>query len=259
LPACAFAARAGSVLDSAATQSGPAMGHCVLLRQPHAAGIPCMAFACSPRLPSGPSATRCGIPLLIFGDPLGNRGAAQGPPEYRSRPSGGWDISLEPAPAITHFGEHASMKIYESLADLKPLVGEPIGSSDWVLVDQERIDRFADATGDHQWIHVDPSRASKGPYGMPIAHGFLTLSLLPAFFATAFEIRRSTMGVNYGLNKVRFMRPVPVGSRLRGHFKLLSWEALENDGAQMNIEMLVEREGDAKPVCVAESITRRYP
>ena len=151
------------------------------------------------------------------------------------------------------------MKSYESLADLRPLVGESIGTSEWLLVDQDRIDKFADATGDHQWIHVDVERARTGPFGTPIAHGFLTLSLLPKFFQTAFEIRNSTMGVNYGLNKVRFLKPVPVGSRLRAHFKLLSWEALEGDGAQMLIEMSVEQEGAAKPVCVAESITRRFP
>jgi acyl dehydratase len=151
------------------------------------------------------------------------------------------------------------MKSYETLTDLKPLVGESIGISDWLVVGQERINQFADATGDHQWIHVDPERSSKGPYGKPIAHGFLTLSLLPAFFATAFEIRGSRMGVNYGLNKVRFIAPVPVGSRLRAHFKLLSWDAIESDGAQMNIEMSVELEGSSKPACVAESISRRYP
>jgi acyl dehydratase len=151
------------------------------------------------------------------------------------------------------------MQTYETIADLKPLVGQTIGISDWVLVDQARIDKFADATGDHQWIHVDVERARTGPYGAPIAHGFLTLSLLSAFLGSAFEIRRSAMGVNYGLNKVRFIGPVPVDSRLRGHFKLLSLEPLENDGAQMLMELTVEREGVAKPVCVAESITRRYP
>jgi acyl dehydratase len=151
------------------------------------------------------------------------------------------------------------MTSYETLGDLRPLAGQPIGTSDWLLVDQARIDKFADATGDHQWIHVDPERAAKGPFGAPIAHGFLTLSLLSKFFQSAFEIRGSTMGVNYGLNKVRFIRPVPVNSRLRGHFKLLAWEAIDNDGAQMLIEMSVEQEGVAKPVCVAESITRRYP
>lgn len=151
------------------------------------------------------------------------------------------------------------MKSFEDIADLKPLVGESIGVSDWTLIDQQRVNLFADATGDHQWIHVDPERARQGPFGAPIAHGFLTLSLLPTFFATAFEIRNSSTGINYGLDKVRFASPVPVGSRLRAHFKLLSWDALDNDGAQMKIEMTVECEGSTKPACVAESITRRFP
>jgi acyl dehydratase len=151
------------------------------------------------------------------------------------------------------------MKIYETLEDLKPLVGENIGTSDWLPIDQQRINKFADATGDHQWIHVDVGRAKSGPFGTPIAHGFLTLSLLPAFLQTAFEIRKSTMGVNYGLNKVRFIKPVPVNSRLRAHFKLLNWEPLDGNGAQLLIEMSIELEGASKPVCVAESITRRFP
>lgn len=151
------------------------------------------------------------------------------------------------------------MRTYETIADLKPLVGEIIGVSDWIQIDQARINQFAQATGDDQWIHVDTERAAKGPFGTPIAHGFLTLSLLPALFATAFEIRRSTMGINYGLNKVRFIQPVPVDSRVRGHFKLLGWDAIDNEGAQLLIEMTVELEGASKPACVAESITRRYP
>ncbi len=149
------------------------------------------------------------------------------------------------------------MKSYESLADLKPLVGEIIGTSDWILIDQDRINKFADATGDHQWIHVDQERARTGPFGKPIAHGFLTLSLMSAFYFSGFEIRQSTMGVNYGLNKVRFINPVPVGSRMRGHFRLLAWDAIEN-GAQLTIEVVMEMEDSEKPVCVAESITRRF-
>jgi acyl dehydratase len=151
-----------------------------------------------------------------------------------------------------------SMQSYETVADLEPLVGRVIGTSDWVAVDQQRINLFAEATGDHQWIHVDVERAKAGPFGAPIAHGFLTLSLMSAFLATAFEIRKGAMGVNYGLNKVRFIQPVPVGSRVRGHFKLLSWEAIDNNGAQLICEVSMEMEGTAKPVCVAESITRRY-
>ena len=146
---------------------------------------------------------------------------------------------------------------YEHLADLEPLVGREIGTSDWVEIAQARIDEFARATGDHQWIHVDPARAAAGPYGATIAHGFLTLSLLPAFFTSGFEVRDSRMGINYGLDRVRFPAPVPVGSRLRGRFKLLAYEALPG-GAQLTVEVSVECEGQAKPVCVAQSLTRRY-
>jgi len=151
------------------------------------------------------------------------------------------------------------MKTFEKIADLQPLVGESIGTSEWLLIDQQRVNLFADATGDHQWIHVDVERATAGPFGGPIAHGFLTLSLLPAFFATAFEIRETKSGLNYGLDKVRFVAPVPVGSRLRAHFRLLAWEPLANGGAQLKIEMTVECEGGTKPACVAESITRLFP
>ncbi|MEM5275955.1 MaoC family dehydratase [Cupriavidus taiwanensis] len=151
------------------------------------------------------------------------------------------------------------MKTYEHISDLQPLVGEVIGTSDWLALEQERINLFADATGDHQWIHVDPVRAKDGPFGVPIAHGFLTLSLLPAFTHTAYKVKHSSTGVNYGLDKVRFPAPVPVGSLLRAHFKLLSYDALDNGGAQLKLEMTVEREGSAKPVCIAESIIRRFP
>jgi acyl dehydratase len=150
------------------------------------------------------------------------------------------------------------MKKYDKLSDLQNMVGEVIGTSDWLSVDQNRINTFADATGDHQWIHVDPKRACEGPFGAPIAHGFLTLSLMPAFMPTAFEINGIKMGVNYGLNKVRFLKPVPVNSRLRAHFKLQSWEAIENNGAQMIIDTSVELEGASKPVCVAELILRQF-
>lgn len=150
------------------------------------------------------------------------------------------------------------MKSYETLAELQGLVGEVVGTSDWVAIDQKRIDTFAEATGDHQWIHVDPERAAKGPFGRPIAHGFLTLSLLPTFMTNAFEIRNVTMGVNYGMNKVRFVQPVPVDSRLRAHFKVQSWEAIGGNGAQITYEMTVEIEGQSKPACVAETILRVF-
>ena len=149
------------------------------------------------------------------------------------------------------------MRSFEHLADLQALVGQDVGVSDWISVDQHRIDLFAAATGDHQWIHIDPVRAAQGPFGTTIAHGFLTLALLPEMSASAFEVRDTRMGVNYGLGRVRFPAPVPAGSRLRGHFKLVKYEPLEG-GAQLTVEVTMEREGTDKPVCVAESLARRY-
>jgi acyl dehydratase len=139
------------------------------------------------------------------------------------------------------------------------LIGQEIAVSDWVTITQEQIDLFARATGDHQWIHVDVERAKAGPFGAPIAHGFLTLSLLPRLFESAFEVKEARMGVNYGLNKVRFTAPVPVGSRVRGRMKLLACEPIDNGGWQLTFGVTIEREGSDKPVCVAESLTRRYP
>jgi len=149
------------------------------------------------------------------------------------------------------------MKHFDRLEDLKAMVGHTVGISDWILVDQRRIELFAQATGDFQWIHVDAAKAAAGPYGTTIAHGFLTLSLLPEMFESAFSVGDSRMGVNYGLNRVRFPAPVPSGSRLRGHFKLLAFDAIEG-GAQLTVEVTIEREGSPKPVCVAESLTRRF-
>jgi len=151
------------------------------------------------------------------------------------------------------------MKILQSLAELPALVGHEVAVSDWLTVTQEQVNLFAEATGDHQWIHVDVERAKAGPFGAPIAHGFLTLSLIPKFVESSIEIRNSGMGVNYGLNKVRFTAPVPVGSRLRARMKLLACEPIDNDGVQMTWLVTVEREGSDKPVCIAESLTRRYP
>jgi acyl dehydratase len=149
------------------------------------------------------------------------------------------------------------MREFERLTELAELVGQEIGLSDWLLVDQARIQGFADATDDQQWIHTSPERAAAGPFGGTIAHGFLTLSLLPVFFDTGFKVAETRMGLNYGLNKVRFPAPVPVNSRLRGRFKLLSFDAIEG-GVQLCIEVTVELEGQSKPVCVAESLTRQY-
>lgn len=151
------------------------------------------------------------------------------------------------------------MKTFQTLSELAGFVGQDVAASDWITVTQAQVNLFAEATGDQQWIHVDVERAKAGPFGGPIAHGFLTLSLLPKFFESSFKIVESKMGVNYGLNKVRFMSPVPVGSRLRAHMKLLKCDPIDNGGMQMVWEVSVEREGVTKPVCVAESLTRRYP
>ncbi len=154
------------------------------------------------------------------------------------------------------------MRELESLSELEGLLGQEIAVSDWVEIDQARINMFADATGDHQWIHVDPERAAKGPFGTAVAHGFLTLSLLPMLMQQAFTIKNTQMGVNYGVNKVRFPAPVPVGSRVRARIALNSIEHLEPmmgvPGAQMVWQVTIEREGSSKPVCVAESVSRRY-
>jgi acyl dehydratase len=147
---------------------------------------------------------------------------------------------------------------FAHLADLAALVGQPLADSEWIVVDQHRIDAFAEATSDHQWIHVDPARAAAGPFGATIAHGFLTLSLVPHLLHQAFAIDDVRMGLNYGLNRVRFPAPVPVGSRLRARFKLLTFEPLAAGAAQLCIEASVESEGQAKPVCVAEMVTRQF-
>jgi acyl dehydratase len=156
-----------------------------------------------------------------------------------------------------HSQPGVSVKTYQNLAELQALVGSSIGTSDWVSIDQGRIDKFADVTGDDQWIHVDPKRAAAGMFGSTVAHGFLTLSLLPYFIRSSHKVDGARMSVNYGLNRVRFPAPVPVNSRLRAHFKLLSFEPIEG-GVQLITEVTVEREGQAKPVCVAESVGRLY-
>ena len=149
-------------------------------------------------------------------------------------------------------------KTFESMAELKALVGEEVAVSDWEQVTQQRIDRFAEATGDFQWIHCDPERAALGPFGTTIAHGYLTLSMLPMFMERSIELKNVRMGVNYGLNRVRFTAPVPVDSELRARIRLLSVEELPDNGAQMVWQYTVERNGSDRPVCVAESISRRY-
>ena len=151
------------------------------------------------------------------------------------------------------------MKTFQLLSELPPLIGEVVATSDWITITQEQVNLFAEATGDHQWIHVDEERAKAGPFGAPIAHGVLTLSLLPRFFESSLHIAQTRMGVNYGLHKVRFIAPVPVGSRLRARLKLLACDPIDNQGMQMTWEVTTEREGTSKPVCIAESIARHYP
>jgi acyl dehydratase len=146
------------------------------------------------------------------------------------------------------------MKRY-CLAELAALQGQEIGTSDWIAIDQSRIDLFAQATGDRQWIHVDPQRAAAGPFGATVAHGFLTLSLLSELSAAAFEIVDVRMGLNYGLDRVRFPSPVPVGSRLRAVCVLDRLEPIDG-GAQLTLTVTIEREGGAKPACVAAWVTR---
>lgn len=150
------------------------------------------------------------------------------------------------------------MKIFHSYSDITACVGQEVCVTDWITITQEQVNQFAAATGDHQWIHVDPERAREGPFGAPIAHGFLTLSLIPRFFDAGMEIRGARMGVNYGLNRVRFIAPVPVGSRLRARLTLQNTEALAPDGLQMDWLVTIEREGSDKPACVAESLSRSY-
>lgn len=150
------------------------------------------------------------------------------------------------------------MKTFANLADLAACVGQDVVATEWVEITQQQINQFAEATGDAQWIHVDVERAKLGPFGAPIAHGFLTLSLLSHFFDTSIDVSSKKMGVNYGLNKVRFMAPVPVGSRLRGHLHLHSATPIEGNGLQLQWNVTVEREGSDKPVCAAESLVRIY-
>ena len=149
------------------------------------------------------------------------------------------------------------MKTVESLADLAACVGQEVVVSDWFTVTQQHIDQFAAATGDDQWIHVDAARASSGPFGATIAHGYLTLSLIAGFSMRSFKVEGVRMGINYGLDKVRFMAPVPVGSRLRARMQLLQATPIEG-GMQLAWKTTIEREGEAKPVCVAEPLSRYY-
>ncbi|WP_343601074.1 MaoC family dehydratase [Mycobacterium sp.] len=148
------------------------------------------------------------------------------------------------------------MRAFESVADLTAAAGQELGQSSWVTITQDDVNLFADATGDHQWIHVDPERAATGPFGTTIAHGFLTLSLLPRLTHEIYTVKGVTLSINYGLNKVRFPAPVPVGARVRAKSSLVDVEDLGNGAVQATVSTVIEIEGSAKPACVAESVAR---
>ena len=150
-----------------------------------------------------------------------------------------------------------SARTINGVDEMKVLVGEHLGYSPYVEITQEQVNLFADATGDHQWIHIDVERAKAGPFGGPIAHGYLTLSLGPSLYSQIVEISGFSMGVNYGANKVRFPSPVPVGSRLRLGARLLSVDDIAG-GVQASVEFTFEVEGASKPSCVAEVVFRNY-
>jgi acyl dehydratase len=144
-----------------------------------------------------------------------------------------------------------------TVQDMKAKIGEELGVGEWLELTQERINTFADATGDHQWIHVDEERAKAGPFGAPIAHGYLTLSLIPSLGGGGLGLDGVRMGINYGLDRVRFITPVKVGSRVRARRKLV--DVTEGEGfVQMKVEVTVEIDGEAKPACVAETLSRAY-
>jgi len=147
-------------------------------------------------------------------------------------------------------------RTFQTLQELAQHTGQEVAVSDWLTITQEQVNLFAEATGDHQWIHVDPERAKEGPFGSTIGHGYLTLSLLPV---ASYEVipRQGGMGINYGLNRVRFPAPVPVDSRVRASFEVVSVDEFEG-GAQVTMTATVEREGGDKPVCVAEVVFRYY-
>jgi acyl dehydratase len=145
--------------------------------------------------------------------------------------------------------------VFEGLDEVKGGLGRHLGYSDWLEVTQDRIDLFADATGDHQWIHVDPERAATGPFGGPIAHGYLTLALSNLFLPQIVEVRGVSMGVNYGVNRVRFPSPVPVGAKVRAGAELTEVDEIAG-GVQTTMRITVEIEGGDKPACVIESLSR---
>ena len=151
-----------------------------------------------------------------------------------------------------------SARVFDTPAELLQAVGATSGPTEWVEVSQERVNQVADATGDHQWIHVDPLRAAAGPYGACIAHGYLTLSMVNLFLPQLVEVRGTSMGINYGLERVRFPGIVPVGSRLRARAEVVAVTTV-GEAVQSTVRVTVEREGADRPVCVADTISRYFP
>ncbi|WP_280436358.1 MaoC family dehydratase [Nocardia carnea] len=162
----------------------------------------------------------------------------------------GFDVP-EPVPAV------AEPRRVVGLGGLRALVGVQLGPTDWLRIDQSRIDGFADVTGDHQWIHVDPERAQHSLFGTTIAHGFLTLSLCNLFLPQLLRVENVSMGVNYGANRIRFPSPVTVGSRIRGHCEILACDDVPG-GVQVTIRITAEIDGSPKPACVVEKLTRWF-
>lgn len=148
--------------------------------------------------------------------------------------------------------------VFNNPAALLDAVGKDLGHSEWLEIDQQRINQFADATGDHQWIHVDPEKAADGPYGATIAHGYLTLSLANLFLPQIMTVENTSMGVNYGCEKVRFPAAVPVGSRIRGQGEVISAEEVKG-GVQVVVRMTIEIDGSERPACVIDTISRFFP
>jgi len=149
--------------------------------------------------------------------------------------------------------------VFNHPSELKDSVGKQLGVSEWLEIDQARIDKFADATGDHQWIHVDPERAKEGAFGSTIAHGYLTLSLVNKFLPEIIDVRGISMGVNYGSDRLRFPAPVPVNSRVRGSAELIKVEDVKGGAVQSTVRVTVEVEGGERPACVIDTISRYMP
>ena len=149
-------------------------------------------------------------------------------------------------------------RIFRTPAEMLTCIGEELGPTEWLSVEQERVDLFADATGDHQWIHVDPERAKDGPFGGTIAHGYLTLSLVNFFLPQMIEVQGISMGVNYGCDKIRFPSPVKVGSRIRGTGTITTVEETKDGGIQAKVTIVIEIEDNDRPACIIETISRFY-